>query len=142
MVESVTVRRLLDVIETRLTRLQEFAGIALETYSSDHGIQDRVERNFEVCIQACIDLGSHILADLVHPMPQTYREVFVRMAEEALIPADLGERLQQMAAFRNLLVHGYTEIVAAKVHHNLNHLSDIRQYVDSISVYVSQHEEP
>lgn len=57
-----------------------------------------------------------------------------------IIFSDLGERLQQMAGFRNLLVHGYTEIVAAKVHQNLSHLPDIREYVRAVCEYLDQQE--
>lgn len=53
---------------------------------------------------------------------------------------DQVERLQQMAGFRNLLVHGYTEIVAAKVHQNLSHLPDIREYVRAVCEYLDQQE--
>lgn len=73
MVEKGTVRRLLRVIEVRLARSQKLAEVTLAQHQQAPAVQDRVERNFEVCIQACIDLGSHILADFPGPIPESNR---------------------------------------------------------------------
>lgn len=133
MVEAATVRRLLEAIEQRLSRLARAADAPLERYLDDDDLQDIVERNFEVCIQACIDLGLHVLADLPRPLPDTYRGVFVALAREGIIPSDLAGRLERMAGFHNVLVHGYTDLVGERVHAALADLGDIRAYVAEIS---------
>lgn len=136
MVEPSTVRRLLDTIEARLGRLQQLAHVPLERYVSDEALQDRVERNFEVCIQACIDLGAHILADYPRVQPETYADVFRQLADLEVITPSLSGKLQRMARFRNLLAHGYAELVPAAVHANLQHLDDIREYVAQVVPYL------
>lgn len=133
MVEAATVRRLLETIEQRLSRLARAAGTPLEEYLDDDDLQDVVERNFEVCIQACIDLGLHLLADLPRPLPDTYRGVFVALARERLIPEDLAPRLERMAGFRNVLAHGYAEVVAERVHAALEDLDDVREFVAELT---------
>jgi uncharacterized protein YutE (UPF0331/DUF86 family) len=62
-VEEGTVRRLLEVIEQRLVRLTQASDVSFDQYQRDLDLQDIVERNLEICIQACIDLGLHVLAD-------------------------------------------------------------------------------
>lgn len=136
MVEAATVRRLLETIEQRLSRLARAAGTPLEEYLDDDDLQDIVERNFEVCIQACIDLGLHVLADLPRPLPDTYRGVFVALARERLIPEDLTRRLERMAGFRNVLAHGYTEVVAERVHAALEDLDDVREFVAELTEHL------
>lgn len=138
MVEPSTVRKLLDTIETRLGRLLELSHVSLEKYLGDEALQDRVERNFEVCIQACIDLGAHILADYPRVQPETYADVFRQLADLKLISPTLSAELQRMAGFRNLLVHGYTDLVAATVHANLSRLGDIQQYVRQVAPYLKE----
>ena len=133
MVEAATVRRLLETVEQRLSRLQRAAGTPLERYLDDYDLQDIVERNFEVCVQACIDLGLHVLADLPRRLPETYRGVFVALARERLIPEELASRLERMAGFRNVLVHGYSELVGEQVHAALNKLDDVREFVAALS---------
>lgn len=136
MVEATTVRKLLDTIELRLGRLRRLAHTSLDEYIRDVALQDQVERNFEVCIQACIDLGAHILADLPKAQPDTYAEVFRLLAREQIITADLSADLQRMAGFRNLLVHGYADLIAATVHANMKRLDDIQAYVQQLAPYL------
>ena len=94
MVEEATVRRLLETIEQRLSRLERTAAVPLEDYLEDQDQQDIVERNLEVCIQACIDLGLHLLADFPSPLPETNREVFRALLREDVLPAPLAGRLE------------------------------------------------
>lgn len=139
MVEAATVRKLLDTIELRLGRLQKLSRISQDDYVADVALQDRVERNFEVCIQACIDLGAHILADFPRAQPDSYADVFRLLAREKVITAELSEHLQRMAGFRNLLAHGYADLVPAAVHGNLARLDDIRSYVGQVTPYLESH---
>lgn len=136
MVEAATVRRLLETIEQRLSRLTQEAATPLGAYLEDDDLQDIVERNFEVCIQACIDLGLHVLADLPRPLPDTYRGVFVALARERLIPEELASRLERMAGFRNILAHGYTDVVAERVHAALEDLDGIRAFVAELAEHL------
>jgi uncharacterized protein YutE (UPF0331/DUF86 family) len=77
-------------------------------------------------------LGLHLLADFTHPLPETNRAVFTALAAEDVIDSKLAKRLEKMAGFRNLLVHGYADLIARLVHANLADLPDMRAYVRAI----------
>lgn len=132
MVEAGTVRRLLETVEQRLSRLERAAGTSLGDYLTDPDLQDIVERNLEVCIQACIDLGLHVLADFPSRLPETNRGVFKALHREGLVGEDLASRLERMAGFRNVLAHGYAHVVAERVHATLSELDDIRSYLEQL----------
>jgi uncharacterized protein YutE (UPF0331/DUF86 family) len=132
-VEERTVRALLGTIEYRLRRLQRYVGIGLAEFEADQDLQDIVERNLEVLIQATIDLGLHLLAGRADPLPETNRAVFTRLVQEGIVEAELGGRLERMAGFRNLLAHGYSRLVPEQVHASLSHLDDVRSYVRSVA---------
>ncbi|MGH7571040.1 MAG: type VII toxin-antitoxin system HepT family RNase toxin [Gemmatimonadota bacterium] len=127
--ESETVRALLETIERRLARLEALAPVTAETYADDPDVQDIVDRNLEVLLQACIDMGLHVLADRPNRVPERYRDVFAALAAEELIETELATRLEGAAGFRNLLVHGYAELIPEKVIDTLEELGDIRAYV-------------
>lgn len=129
MVESDTVRSLLDTIERRVARLQRAAGTDLDDYMDDPDLQDIVERNFQLAIQACIDLGLHLLAELGAPPPETNRGVFRGLGDAELLDSGLAGRLEEMAGFRNVLAHEYAAVTPELVHDNLKRLDDIRDYV-------------
>ena len=132
MVEAATVDRLLETIERRLARLEEASGVPLERYREDRDLQDIVERNFELAIQAAIDLGLHLLADEPHSLPDTNRQVFAALAREKFLEDELAADLSRMAGFRNVLAHEYAEILPELVHRNLDRLNDIRRYVQAL----------
>lgn len=132
MVEAATVDRLLETIERRLARLEEASGVPLERYRENRDLQDIVERNFELAIQAAIDLGLHLLADEPHSLPETNRRVFTALAGEGFLNDELAADLSRMAGFRNVLAHEYAEILPEMVYRNLGRLSDIREYVRAL----------
>lgn len=129
MVEQETVRKLLETIEARLERLEQASGTSIGEYRADADLQDIVERNFEVMIQACIDLGLHVLADEPKPLPETNRAVFPALSGLDFIGEELASRLERMAGFRNLLAHDYAQLVPDLVHANLGRLDDVRLYL-------------
>jgi uncharacterized protein YutE (UPF0331/DUF86 family) len=137
-VEAGTVRRLLETIEHRLSRLEQAAGTPFEDYERDADLQDIVERNLEICIQACIDLGLHVLADFPARLPETNRGVFKALHREELISADLAERLERMAGFRNILAHGYADVINERVYAALGERNDVRSYVEQLDRYLGE----
>lgn len=136
--EASTVRKLLDTIEDRLSRLARFSGISLEAYLQDVAVQDRVERNFEVCIQACIALAAQIVASLPSPQPNVYGAGFMMLAEQGLITPELGMKMQRFAAFRDVLVHRYADVDGAKVYGKLERLDDIREFVKELTPHLER----
>jgi uncharacterized protein YutE (UPF0331/DUF86 family) len=137
-VEAGTVRRLLEIIEARTARLEKVAGTPREDYLGNPDLQDIVERNFEIAIQACIDLALHVLADLPRPLPETNRDAFAALAREGLLKTELAAELEKMAGFRNLLAHGYGDIEAARVHGALARLDDIRSYTAQLMPHLRE----
>ena len=133
MVEPGTARKLLETIERRLRRLEALRNVDLGEYQRSQDLQDIVERNFEVLIQACIDLGLHLLADRPAPLPETNREVFAALTGAGWIEGALANRWAKMAGFRNLLAHGYTNLIPELVHAGLSELDDVHAYVLQLS---------
>lgn len=138
MVEPATVRRLVETIEQRLLRLESARATPLPLYIEDPDLQAVVERNLQVCIQACIDLGLHLLADLPAPLPETSREVFRALGSLGAIEPSLAAELERMAGFRNILVHGYAALAPEKVHGVLSNLDDVREYVRQVTAFINE----
>jgi len=74
-----------------------------------------VEHTLQLAIQAVLDLASHVVAEARLGEPESYAELFSRLADHGMIPSDLAPRLRKMAGFRNLLVHGYAKVDPAIV---------------------------
>lgn len=139
MVEGETVRSLLETIERRLARLEGASRASLEDYLRDRDLQDIVERNFELAIQASIDLGLHLLADLSASLPDTNRGVFRELDRHGLIDTELAGKLEAMAGFRNVLAHEYVAVVPELVHEKLGRLGDVRELVRQLLPHLEKH---
>ncbi len=85
-----------------------------------------VEHTLQLAVQAALDVASHIVSDEKLGEPRTNRELFALLARGAWLDPTLAGQLELMAGFRNVLVHGYTEVDLDIVRDILsNHLDDL-----------------
>jgi uncharacterized protein YutE (UPF0331/DUF86 family) len=71
--------------------------------------------------------------------PQDYADVFRILGEAGILPQDLTEPMQDMARFRNLLVHLYRTIDQERVFNNLPHrLTVLERFVQILASRLSQ----
>ena len=66
--------------------------------------------------------------------------MFTVLREAAIVEAELGRRLEEMASFRNRLVHGYVDLEPGRVYEMARkELGDVEAFVASIVTrYVSE----
>ncbi|MFN8475078.1 MAG: DUF86 domain-containing protein [Anaerolineae bacterium] len=105
---------------------------------SEHVIYAAAERDFQVAIQAALDISSIILAEQSVNVPEAYRDLFPALAEIGVLPVDLGRRLSYMAQFRNVLVHLYLQVDPRKVYDYLqNNVGDLELYSKYVGDYLA-----
>ncbi|MBI5242142.1 MAG: DUF86 domain-containing protein [Elusimicrobia bacterium] len=69
----------------------------------------------ESSIQTALDMANHLIANLDMPRPSSYRETFAILGAHGWIRASLAAKLEELAAFRNILAHHYTDLDHAKM---------------------------
>jgi uncharacterized protein YutE (UPF0331/DUF86 family) len=114
---SITLR--LERLDESIRRLKQRQGISLEEYRADWEAQDVVERNFQVAIECCSDIASHLLVSHGLQRPATRRDVFLVLADAGVIDAPYAETMAQMVQLRNRLVHLYWDVDPERMHHYL-----------------------
>ncbi len=109
MVDHRLVQRKLLQLHERISQLQSFR---LRTYREFKKIPypKAVEKLLQELIEICIDIGKHILADEQWGVANEAREIFSILQQKKVLSAAQCRQLQQMAGFRNLLVHLYEKI--------------------------------
>ena len=75
-----------------------------DEFAKNYLYTDTAEHNFQVAIQAALDIGSIILADQSVMLPREYKDIFPALAEIGVLPADFAQKLVGMAKFRNVLI--------------------------------------
>lgn len=123
-------------IEEALTRLEQTKKKPKEEFLNDRDEQDIASYRLLVAIEAALNLCYHVAAKRLKKVPEEYAECFAILSDAGIIPADLSERLQKTARFRNLIVHMYWKIdygiVYEIIHNNLKDLSRFSKIVASL----------
>lgn len=123
-------------IEESLTRLEHTRKKPKEEFLKNRDEQDIASYRLLVAIEAALNLCYHVAAKRLKKVPEEYAECFAILSDAGIIPADLSERLQKTARFRNLLVHMYWKIdysiVYEIIHNNLKDLSHFSKIIASL----------
>lgn len=109
----------LSRLDVYVFRLKRFENLALQDYLNDYDVQAIVERNLQLAIQVCIDIGNYIIARKKLTFPVEQENIFTLLGREGIIPQKLANRIKGMVNFRNILVHDYTEIDSERVYKTL-----------------------
>jgi uncharacterized protein YutE (UPF0331/DUF86 family) len=138
LVDKLLVGRKLAQIDTYLKQIGEFSKISPVQYKKNWRTQRIVERTLHILIEVCIDIANHIIADQEMRMPTGYADIFKVLMEGKVIGKDLCETLENMAKFRNIVVHQYETIDPLIVVSILNrNLRDFEKYKKAIIKYLS-----
>ncbi len=97
-------------IEQSLARLDRIRADGREHFLASADAKDIACYRLLVAIEAALGLCYHVSARHLRTVAEDYAGCFGALEKGGLIPAPLSLRLQQMARFRNLLVHMYWTI--------------------------------
>ena len=107
MVDKELLSRKLSQLREYLTALRNSEDITWKKYEKDLRMRAFVERYLQLCIEKVIDIGNHFVSFHRWREPEGYRDLFRVLHENGVIPEEHLAGLQNMASFRNMLVHRY-----------------------------------
>jgi len=130
--KSLVLRKIAD-LEIHLNQIHEFSNITVKKYLEDWKAQRVIERTLQMMIEICIDIASHLISDKGYRTPQTYADTFKVLYENKIINKSLTAKMENMAKFRNVIVHSYDKIDATIVVNILkNNLKDFARFKETI----------
>lgn len=129
----------MSAIANSVNALKSLQALTYEEFAREHVLHAATERDFQVAIQAALDIGSIILAEQAVQPAESYKDVFLKLAQIGVLPQDFAARMVRMAQFRNVLVHLYLEVDLQRVYHYLqHHLDDLETFIRYIGEYLSK----
>jgi len=139
-----------EVVLKKITKLEEYVNellqakdISWEKYKKN--IRDRafVERYLHMAIQTVFDIANHIISYQGWKEPESYREIFAILASHGVLPDKKVPDYQNMASFRNILVHHYEKVEDEVVFGIFkNRLGDFFLFKKSILEYLGKGTNP
>jgi uncharacterized protein YutE (UPF0331/DUF86 family) len=140
-----SIKKKIGVLLERLSRLENVA-TSVDTFAAyfrSQDLKDIVERNLQIAIEACVDIGKMIISRQGLREPRDTKDVFSVLAEAGILDEKTLDFLIPMAGARNILVHSYDKIDDAVVYGILKkHLGDFRRYLDQVKPFADVAEEP
>jgi uncharacterized protein YutE (UPF0331/DUF86 family) len=116
-------------LDEYLKILEKISKTPKETFLIDKILIGSAKYYLQVSIECCLDVANHIIASEKLRAPRDYSDSFLVIQEEGLISSELGDKLRQMAKFRNRLVHLYGEIDNTNVYEYIKgDLKDIKEF--------------
>lgn len=133
-----------EVIRKRLQRLEEYldvlAGLAAYSEAEFLASPERygsAERFLQLSIEATLDIGNHLVADLHLGQVEVSRDIPYMLAKAGVISPALRETWIRMIGFRNILVHDYLDIDRRIVYQVLQrHLADFRALMQAFAAFL------
>ena len=116
MISFEKVVRKFQQLDEYLEILRAISQTPQETFLKDKIVIGSAKYYLQVSIECCLDVANHIIASEKFRAPKNYSDSFMVIQEEGLISSELGNKLRQMAKFRNRLVHLYGEVDDAYVY--------------------------
>lgn len=110
MVDVARLRFLLDRIGEETRHLRRLADQEPALLRGDPDKLAAVKYRFIVAIEAAIDACQHVIASEGLRAPTDFADSFAAVGEAGLLDEVPLDRMQDMARFRNLLVHGYARV--------------------------------
>lgn len=129
----------MNAISDAVKALKELQRLTYDEFAVEHVLVGSAERDFQVGIQAALDIAAYLLADAGVDVPSEYSEVFRALGRIGVVPVPFAEKLVGMAKFRNVLVHLYLEVDLKKVYSYIQHdLDDFILYAKHVGDYLAQ----
>ncbi len=128
----------IDIIERNLEEIKKIVDEGYEKFKGSFRDELASKHALLESIEACIDITNHIIVTKGFRRPMDYKDVFVILEENRILDRNLSEKLQEMAKFRNLLVHRYAEIEKEKLFKIMKiNVDDIRDFIGRILRYMA-----
>jgi uncharacterized protein YutE (UPF0331/DUF86 family) len=141
--ETVVLRGRLRLLAEYVSDLRELQDVDPQTYTENKLLRRAVERTLHLAIEACLDIGQHVIAREGFRLPEDNKDVIAVLGENDVLPGALLPNLIAMARFRNLIVHDYARIDDQIVLDIVKRrLGDFDAFAQAIVRYVEASEDP
>ncbi|MEA2082383.1 MAG: DUF86 domain-containing protein [Elusimicrobiota bacterium] len=102
-------------------------------FKEDFLRQDAIALNLQRACEQAIDLANHIIKIQKLGLPKESRDSFQLLSKNKIIPEKMGQNLEKMVGFRNVLIHEYKQLdIALMIDVIENHLDELIDYTNII----------
>lgn len=97
MISSEVINAMVDLIEENIRLIEEIRSQGYESFSSNFRYIQAAKHLLQESIEACLDIGSHIIAEKGFRRAEYYKDIYKVLEQEGIIDPVLSTKLQEMA---------------------------------------------
>lgn len=141
MTELDTIGKRVAYLEGAIEQLEQFA----REYTRDQFLQKPkvtllIERALHLALESALDLVDMLINTYRLRKAETYRHGVRYIQEAKIISYEFSKKLEELAGFRNILVHGYIELDPEKVYtHWREDPTILREFIAAVKQYLKKH---
>lgn len=142
MIEEDVIEKKIDIIYEQQDYLESVREEGKEAFMDSFERRQAVKHSLQEAIEACLDIGNHIVAAENLNRGEELSDIFESLAENGVVEEEPGQRLVEMAKFRNLLVHRYAYVDKDRLWTIATEdIEDISRFVREIQEFLDQYED-
>ena len=107
--EALILRKLAELDEYNF-QIREYENLTVADYLLDWKVQRIIERTLQMMIETCVDIAGHIISERGFRIPKSYADAFKVLHENYILNDKLFPNLENIAKFRNIVVHHYNQV--------------------------------
>lgn len=139
MVDKGLVQSFLLQLEEKVSQLKKAPVKNLADLQKDPILLNGILHLLQTAVEICLDAANHMIADEGWRSPASNRDAFQVLFEQNVLTDDLNKRCQNMAGFRNILVHMYEKVDLADVYGILKkHLDDFTLFARAVKGFLER----
>lgn len=140
MINKEFINERLILIDSFLKELYELAVLDEDSFISQKRNTAACESFLRRTLEAIFDIGRHILAKTGYiDMATEYKSIAKGLIEIGIVDRKLGEKLVEMAGYRNRLVHMYNLVSDKELYQIIqSDLKDIEEFVSAIKRFIQK----
>ncbi|HOM26913.1 MAG TPA: DUF86 domain-containing protein [bacterium] len=100
-----------------------------------------LERNLQLAVEDCLNIGNHIISGFLLKRPETYKEIFKILKDANIISEAVFKEIIKLVGLRNRLVHLYWEVSEDELLKTCDNLKIFKMFVDELLKYLKKKKE-
>ena len=131
--------KLSSEIANALHRLNELSELNKKEFISDPHKIASAKYFLIVAIEGAIDICNHLISFNKLRAPEDYADTFRIIGDSGVFPSKFVKKLEEMARFRNRLVHIYWEVDDELIYNIIcEDIDDIEEFIEKLTEYLNK----
>lgn len=138
MIDKEVIKNKIKDIQIYLKEAEADLNLSINEILADYHKSRTLERNFQLIVDAIIDINTHIISRRNLAAPDDYQSTFIILSDNKILPTPFALKIAPVVGLRNKIVHQYGKIDQRKFISDFKkERKDFKNYIRFINKYIN-----